>query len=158
LSLSAKQRVFLAAYERTGVVKAAAKAAKIAYKSHYNWLTDPEYKTAFAEAEEVAIELLEAEVPRRAMYGVQELVIYQGKLCFEPLRDPKTGQVKRDRKGRPLLTTTPLTIPRKSDNLLMFLLKALAPEKYRENAPVQRAAAASAPPQIKVVFCDRDKS
>jgi hypothetical protein len=157
LSLSAKQRAFLAAYERTGVVKAAAKAAKIAYKSHYNWLPDPEYKTAFAEAEEVAIELLEAEAHRRAMYGVQEPVIYQGKLCFEPLRDPKTGQVKRDRKGRPLLSTTPLTIPRKSDNLLMFLLKALAPEKYRDNVKVQRATAASAPPRVEVVFRSPDK-
>jgi hypothetical protein len=53
--------------------------------------------------------------------------------------------------------TTPLAIRRKSDNLLMFLLKALAPEKYRENPKVQLAAAASAPPRVEVVFHQPDK-
>ena len=53
--------------------------------------------------------------------------------------------------------TTPLTIRRKSDNLLMFSLKALDPQKYRENPKVQLAAAASAPPTIKVVFHQPDK-
>jgi hypothetical protein len=89
------------------------------------------------------------------MEGFEEPVVYQGALCFEPVRDPKTGQIKRDRKGQPLLSTTPLTIRRPSDVLLMFRLKKLDPS-YRDNAPVQRAAAASAPPQIKVIFPDRD--
>jgi hypothetical protein len=42
LSLSAKQRAFRAAFGRCGVVKAAAKTAKIAHKSHHRWLPDPE--------------------------------------------------------------------------------------------------------------------
>jgi len=156
LSLSTKQRAFLAAYGRIGAVKPAAKAAKIAHMSHYKWLPNPEYKAAFTEAREDAIGYLEAEAHKRAVEGIEEPVIYQGALCFEALRDPKTGRIKRDRKGQPLLSTTPLTIPHKSDNLLMFLLKKLDPS-YRENAPVQRAAAAAAPPQIKVIFSDRDK-
>ena len=155
MSLSAKQRAFLAAYGRIGIVKAAAEAAKIAHKSHYNWLLNPKYKAAFTEAREDAIGYLEAEAHKRAVEGVEEPVIWQGQLCFEPLRDPKTGAIKRDRKGRPLLSTTPLTIKRPSDNLLMFRLKQLDPS-YRDNAPVQRAAAASAPPQIKIIFPDRD--
>jgi hypothetical protein len=40
----------------------------------------------------------------------------------------------------------------------MFLLKALRPEKYRENAKVQRAAPASTPPRVEVVFADPDKA
>jgi hypothetical protein len=134
----------------------AAKASHIGRQCHYDWIKQENYKTAFADAQEEAIGVLEAEAHHRAMEGVEEPVIWQGKICFEPQRDPKTGQIKRDRKGQPLLSTTPLTIPRKSDNLLMFLLKKLDPS-YRENAPVQRAAAASASPQIKVIFPDRDK-
>jgi hypothetical protein len=48
-------------------------------------------------------------------------------------------------------------IRRESDNLLMFLLKALCPEKYRENAQVQLAAVASSPPRVEVVFRGPDK-
>jgi hypothetical protein len=156
LSLSAKQRSFLAAYGRTGVVTAAAKAARIARKTHYKSLPDPVYRAAFAEAQEDAIGVLESEAFKRAKDGVEEPVIWRGQLCFEPLRDPKTNAVLRDRRGKPLPSRTPLTINRKSDAMLMFVLKKLDPS-YRENAPVQRAAAASAPPQIKVVFADRDK-
>jgi hypothetical protein len=56
---------------------------------------------------------------------------------------PKTGVVKRDRKGHPLLSTTVLTIRRYSGNLLTFLLRVLhlRPEKYREHSRVQLAAA-----------------
>jgi hypothetical protein len=151
LSLSAKQRAFLAGYGRIGIVKAAAKTAKIAHRSHYNWIKDPEYAAAFADAQEEALAHLVAEVRRRAVEGIEEPVIYQGSLCFEPIRDPKTGAVKRDRKGQPLLSTTPLTIPRKSDVLLMFLIKKLDPS-YRENSQVHLAAAAGAPPSIKVEF------
>ena len=42
-----------------------------------------------------------------------------------------------------------------SDTLLIFLAKKLNPE-FRDNYKVQRAAAAGAPPQIKVIFPDRD--
>jgi hypothetical protein len=153
LSLNAKQLAFLAAYGRIAGVKAAAKAAKIAHKSHYKWLANPEYKAAFASAQEEAVEHLESEVYKRAMEGIESPVIWQGQLCFEPLRDPKTGEVLCDRKGTPLLSKTPLTIRRKSDNLLMFLLKKLDPS-YRDNVKV--APTASAPPRIEVIFPGRD--
>jgi hypothetical protein len=155
MALTARQRAFLSAYARVGTVAVAARTARVGRASHYVWLKDATYQVAFTETEEVAVQYLEDEARRRAMEGIQEPVIYQGALCFEPLRDLKTGEIKRDRKGQPLLSTTPLTIPRKSDNLLMFLLKALRPEVYREHVKV--AAAASAPPRIKVVFPDRDK-
>jgi hypothetical protein len=130
LSLSRKQRAFLAAYGRLGIVVDAAKAARVAHTVHYKWLKHPEYKAAFADAEEEAIGVLESEAHQRAMYGTAEPVIWRGKICYEPQRDPKTGQVKRDRKGQPLPSTTPLTIRRPSDNLLMFLLKKLDPSEF----------------------------
>jgi hypothetical protein len=137
-------------------VVAAAKAAGVAHTVHYKWLKGPDYKAAFELAREEAIGILESEAHKRAVEGVEEPVIWQGKLCFEPLRDPKTGAVKRDSKGQPLLSTTPLTMRRKSDALLMFVLKKLDPS-YRENSPVKLASGASAPPQVKVIFGDRDK-
>jgi hypothetical protein len=102
LSLSAKQRAFLAAYRWTGVVAAAAQTAKNVCRTHYKWLADPEYKAAFAEAQEEAIGVLESEAFQRAKDGVETPVIWRGQLCFEPLRNPKTGAVLHDRKGRPL--------------------------------------------------------
>jgi hypothetical protein len=47
-----------------------------------------------------------------------------------PLRDAK-GQVVLDEQGQPRMT--PAVRPRKSDNLLMFLIKAKRPE-YRDSA------------------------
>jgi hypothetical protein len=144
---------FLAAYGRLGIVVAAAKAAKVARAAHYKWLKGPEYKTAFAAAQEDAIGVLEIEAHKRAVEGVEEPVIWQGKICFEPQRDPN-GQIKYGKNGRPLPSTTPLTIRRKSDALLMFVLKKLDPS-YREN--VQVTTPASATPQVKVIFSDRNE-
>jgi hypothetical protein len=134
---------------------AAARAAKVARAAHYKWLAGPDYKAAFELAQEEAIGILESEVHKRAVDGVEELVIYQGKLCFEPQRDPN-GQIKYGKNGRPLPSTTPLTIRRKSDALLMFRLKKLDPS-YRENSQVKLATPASTVPQVKVIFCDPDK-
>jgi hypothetical protein len=104
-----KKRAFLAAYPECGTVKAAAEAVKIDRKTHYRWLaSDPEYVKSFEQAKEDAGDLLEAEAIRRAFHGVKEPVgWYQG----------QPGG----------------TITRYSDTLLIFLLKGLRPEKYREN-------------------------
>lgn len=65
--MTAKQRAFLAAYGRTGIIGDAARRAKIGRQSHYDWLSDPEYAKAFADAKEESIELLEKSVRQRAM-------------------------------------------------------------------------------------------
>ena len=71
---------------------------------------DPEFKAAWEEALEEHVELLEAEADSRAVEGVDRPVTYQGKI---------TAHYKEY-----------------SDVLLMFRLKALAPEKYRDNSKV----------------------
>jgi hypothetical protein len=65
--MTLKQRTFLAAYSKVGIISEAARKAKVDRKSHTNWLRDEEYRLAFADAKEEAIELLEANVRRRAM-------------------------------------------------------------------------------------------
>jgi len=70
----------------------------------------------------VAVECLEPEVRHRAVEGVEEPVIYRGKLCYQKDLDPETGEMRTTGK---LLTTR-----RYSDTLLIFLLKAEKPDKY----------------------------
>lgn len=64
---SPKKRAFLKAFARIGFVVKAARAAKIHFSSHYEWLkSDATYAAAFEEAREACIETLEAEAYRRA--------------------------------------------------------------------------------------------
>jgi hypothetical protein len=128
--LSPKQKAFLAAYAECGVIAQAALAARTGRRSHYEWMESGQYSEAFAEAHKDACEALESEARLRAEKGVAEPVIYQGQLCFEPLRD-KNGQIRRAKNGHPILSKTPLVVYKKDSTLLMFIMKRLMPE-YRE--------------------------
>jgi hypothetical protein len=141
LSLNVKQRAFLAAYARIGAVASAANIAKIARKSHYRWLADPGYRGAFEDAQQEVLEHFEAELVKRAVDGDEEYVIYQGARCQEEVVDPQTGEV----------TMQALKIKRKSDLLLMFLLKKLD-RSYRENSKVELTGQGGEPLSIKVEF------
>lgn len=103
-----KKRAFLAAYARVGTILHAAKLARLHRNSHLNWLRDdPVYATLFETvAKPMALERLEAEAIRRGEHGVRKPV-YQGKELV--------GYVQEY-----------------SDTLLIFVLKSLAPEKYRD--------------------------
>jgi hypothetical protein len=134
---NAKKRAFLTAYAKRGTVLGAATATKIARRSHYEWLReDAEYAAAFETANEEFIEALEASVIESATNGIEEPVIYQGQLCFEPLRDAK-GEIKRDAAGKPKYSKTPLTIRKRSDVAAFFMLKAKRPNVYREHSSVE---------------------
>lgn len=98
---------FLSAYAETGNIKQAAEAAQVGRRSHYRWLAaDKRYAEAFAEATEQAGDALEQEARRRAVDGVDEPVFYQGAQC---------GLVRKY-----------------SDTLLIFLLKGVRPEKFKD--------------------------
>jgi hypothetical protein len=107
---------FLAAYRETGNVVHAARAAKVKRTQHYHWLdSDPEYARQFDESRRQAADILESEAIRRAVAGTKEMVFVGGK----PFRDPETGDY--------------LYRYKYSDTLLIFLLKGLLPEKYRDS-------------------------
>ena len=62
-----KKRLFLEKFAQCGIIAPCAKAAGIARRTHYDWLTnDPEYREAFAAAQLDADDALEAEARRRA--------------------------------------------------------------------------------------------
>jgi hypothetical protein len=103
-----KARAFLAAYKITCNVTAAALAASIERDMHYRWLAGKKgYAAAFERAKEEAAQTLEDEAVRRAHEGVLEPKFWKGK---------PVGAVRIY-----------------SDALLMFLLKSMRPDKYRDN-------------------------
>ena len=111
---------FIKAYARCGNITTAAKAAGIARATVYVWQeNEPEFVLAMRQADLQATEVLEKEAWRRAEQGVAEPVYQHGK---------QVG-----------------TIQRYSDQLLMFLLRARAPERYRDRVDV------SLTPTIKAV-------
>lgn len=137
-----RQAQFLAAYRECGSVRISAAVARVHRSRHYRWLEDDAaYAQSFEDAHADAIEALEAEVRRRAVLGVEEPVIYQGALCYEPLRD-KDGRPVLDDEGHVKFGSRPLTVRKPSDVLLMFLLKGLKPQTYRDNVTVEHTASA----------------
>jgi AcrR family transcriptional regulator len=99
--------VFLEELRQHATVKRAAKAAKIHHSTVYERLAKDEvFRRAVEEALEVGAVALEQEAIRRAVEGVKEPVFYQGQ--------------KVD------------TVTRYSDTLLIFLLKGLKPERYKD--------------------------
>ena len=111
---------FLKAYAVCGTVSTAAKAAGVTRNTIYVWAEhDESFALAMRQAELEATEVLETEAWRRARDGYSEPVYQQGKLVG--------------------------TVQRYSDALLVFLLKARAPERYRDRVDV------SVTPVIKAV-------
>lgn len=106
-----KKAAFLAAFSEVGTVTHAARQVAIDRATHYRWLeADADYRLAFADAEDVAIEGMEREARRRAVEGTEKPVYQGGELVG--------------------------TIREYSDTLLIFLMKAARPSKYRERVDV----------------------
>ena len=128
-----KKRAFLVAFAKVGVIGKAAEIARIHRSMHHHWMkTDPDYPDLFHQAEEEAIEILEMEAKRRAVEGINDPIIYQGAISGSWV-DKEGRQVAKDTPGSTLI---PLTVKRYSDNLLMFILKAANPQKYRDNVHI----------------------
>ncbi len=102
-----KQLDFISRLSEYVSVSRACRMAKIPRATIYRWLNnDVGFKGQYAEACEAALQRLEDEAIRRGFEGLAKPVYYQGK---------KIGTVKEF-----------------SDTLLMALLKAKAPAKYRD--------------------------
>jgi hypothetical protein len=155
-ALTRKQQQFLDGYALHGTLLGAQRLTKIMKVNHYRWIKQPAYQQAFAAAEEAYVDQCKAELHRRAYLGINEPVVYQGALQYEPKRDA-SGAVKRDKKGMPVLSDRPLTIKRYSDVLLMFHLKAKRPHEFRDNSTVAVTNADGGPLSIEVTFVKGDQ-
>lgn len=100
---------FLDAYIENPVIKNACKAIRLERRTFYHWLAnDEQFAKEFNIRKNIVITFLEDEAYRRAVSGVSKPV-YQGGV--------KVGEYQEY-----------------SDTLLALLLKANAPEKYRDKA------------------------
>ncbi len=148
------QPAFVAALRETGIIRAACEAAKVGRRTAYDAReTNPDFARAWDEALEDAADLLEQEAVRRARMGVREPVIYQGRACGIWINDAG-DVVAEDTPGARMI---PLTVTKYSDSLLIFLLKGIRPDKYRERLPDLPALdvlLAALPPNIREAVRD----
>lgn len=120
-----KKRRFLEHYISLCVIGKAAEATGVARRTVYDWMEKSgEFKQAFEDAKQSVTEKLEVEAIRRAYAGIDKAVWYKGKAV---------GVEKEF-----------------SDTLLIFLLKAVAPEKYRER--IEHTGAGGEPLVATFVF------
>lgn len=106
-----KQKKFLAAFAKLGVITGATEIANVARTDHYRWMKDdPDYPAKFEASYEQAVDSLEQEAIRRARDGWIEPVFQGGK---------KVGEIRK-----------------RSDVLLIFMLKGSKPEKHRDRVEV----------------------
>ena len=126
-----KMEAFIEALAELGSVRHAAEASGLERTFAYQLRATHEafaarWKDALADSADV----LEQEARRRAMEGHAEPVIYQGKLCYRMDID---GEMEKDTNGNAI----PLTMRKFSDTLLMCLLNANNPEKFKYRAEVK---------------------
>lgn len=126
-----KKREFLTILSQTCNVTKAAQALGIARRTAYDHReSDPEFLTAWDNAIEEAVDLLEQEAQRRAFNGTQRPVFHQGAQCG--------------------------VIQEYSDTLAIFLLKAHRPKKYRERSSVEHSGPNGGP--IAITDADTERA
>lgn len=126
-----RKATFLDHLAEIGVITDAAKAAGITPSSVYGWRQrDRTFAKAFNEALYSYADRLEREAFRRAVEGVDDPVIHQGRQSWEtvPVLDD-AGRPVLDEEGRPVMRYTgrPLAVRKYSDSLLSKLLEARNP-------------------------------
>lgn len=129
---------FLEAFKVSGNVTTACSAAGMRRRQTvYEWQEhDDAFAAAFREAEIEATERLEEEARRRAVEGVvKETPIFHN--------------------GAPVAT---ITETKYSDTLLIFLLKARAPEKYRERQAIEHSGPGGGPIETRDGLSDVERA
>lgn len=154
-----KLTAFVAALAETGIVAKACKAVDISRYTAYQWRDEhTEFAKAWDAALKIGITALEDEAHRRAFSGVDKPLVHQGQFTPEFERDEHgrvimdtierevegpDGTVQTIRQEQPRLVLDENNQPRYqtmkeySDTLAIFLLKAHAPDKYRENSKIE---------------------
>jgi hypothetical protein len=146
---SERLAAFCAALVESGQIKKACAAVGISLYMAAKWKREiPEFAKAWEEAEQASIYSLESEATRRGYEGIDEHLTHLGRFThMQKYKRDEDGKLMQnaagefltepilDEKGEPIIQT----VKKYSDNLLMFLMKARAPEKYRDNSRVELA-------------------
>ena len=128
------QEPFLEVFRHTGVIATSARAVRVDVATvKRERQRDEAFALAFREAEEEAADNLERIAHERATIGQ---AYQETTRTTRTLRDGKVETIEVVKEGRHL-----------SDTVLMFRLKALRPEKYRDNARLELTGANGGPIQ-----------
>ena len=151
---AAKQKKFLKVYRESGNIKYSCKVAGINRSTYRYW---KEHDAAFAallpDADEDANNTLEYAAYDRAVNGVESFVVSQGKLVYEeiPVLDKNGEQERENGTGRLVYKRGKAIVERKySDTLLITLLKARMPEKYKDRQQHEHMGQNGGPVQVHV--------
>jgi len=118
LATTRGKALFLAEFGERGIVKHAAKAAGIDRSTAYRWYDeDAEFAAAWDDAQEQATDSMEQEAWRRGVEGFEKPVFQGGN---------EVGRVREY-----------------SDTLLVLMLKANRPKKYRDTSSIELTATAT---------------
>ena len=130
LTRAHRQARFLKKYRETANIKVSCKAAGISRQTYYDWRDeDGAFKAQLAEADLEAMDTLEYAAHDRAVNGIPSYVVSQGKLVYGPDKHP-------------------LIEHKYSDTLLITLLKARMPEKYKDKSSVEHTGKNGGPIEI----------
>jgi hypothetical protein len=152
-----KQSRFLKAYRESGNVKYSCKSAGINRSTYYEWRDhDEAFKVQLPDANEDANDTLEYAAYDRAVRGVESYVVSMGRVVYEDILDlNEDGSQKLNKHGEPLTKRGKPIIERKySDSLLVTLLKARMPEKYKDKQHVEHSGPNGAPMQHQSIPVD----
>lgn len=119
-----KREAFLDALSDTASVVSACKVSGLARRTAYDWRRDDEgFAAAWDAALDIGTDALEDEATRRAFEGWDEPVHYQG------------------------IATS--SVRKYSDTLLMFMLKARRPERFKDRASHEHSGPNGGPIQTE---------
>lgn len=152
-----------------GSITEAAAAVRIDRSLHYDWLkADAAYAAQFAEARARGDDALEDEATTRALRGVYEPNVFQGRFCYpqeqielKPAvlykRGARTGEVRKPAVmgWRDVPGSSPIGTWKKSDALAMFLLRGKF-SQYRAQA-VEVTGKDGGPIEISLADVIRDR-
>lgn len=125
-----KKRFLINFVKYLGSVGEAARATGIHRRTVYTWREGKEFQAHFEEAQADVLEIFEKEADRRAMSGVAKPVFYKGEECG--------------------------AIQEYSDTLLIFRMKALAPEKYRERHEISGPGGGPLKSELNIIVRDTE--
>lgn len=132
--LKTSQRKFLACYAQTGNVSHAARLAGLARENHYRWMEDEDYAETFRYADQHAVDRLEGEAWRRG--GTEGLKRYKftqsGRRQMIRCEENHPEAERREDEDGEVWYERHYYEHEYSDTLLIFLLKARRPERFRE--------------------------
>jgi len=136
-----KQKLFLKAYREIGIIKAACEVAKINRSTFKYWRDhDEAFAAQLPDTEEEANEAVEMMAYEQAA-GVEEPALSMGQIVYEyePLFD-EDGKPKLDKQGKPIMVRGKMVKVKKySPSVLITLLKARMPEKYKEQKHIDHS-------------------